>query len=74
MKKCILTGKKPLVGHNISHSNRKTLMRQEPNLQFKRIWNAKRGTWLRLRLSTSAIRTLDKIGLEEFARRTGIAI
>ena len=71
MRKCMLTGKKPLVGHKVSHSNIKTKMRQLPNLQAKRIWDPVNKRWIKLRLSTRAIRTIDKIGLEAFWRQFG---
>jgi large subunit ribosomal protein L28 len=74
MRVCMLTGKKPNVANQVSHSNIKTKKRQLPNLQYKRVWNPKQNCWMRLRLSTRAIRTLDKIGIDEFARRTGISL
>ncbi|MDA1353751.1 MAG: 50S ribosomal protein L28 [bacterium] len=62
-KKCNLTKKKPLVGNNVSHSKRRTKRTQEPNLQWKRFWHEELGRWIRLRVSTSAIRTISKLGL-----------
>jgi large subunit ribosomal protein L28 len=60
---CKVTGKKPLTGHNVSHSNRKTKMRQLPNLKKKRFFNEETGKWVTLRVSTSAIRTITKKGV-----------
>lgn len=60
-KQCELTGKKPLKGHNVSHANNKTHMRQHPNLRTKRYSVPGLGT-VTLTLSTSAIKTIDKLG------------
>lgn len=69
---CDLTGKRRLVGHKVSHSNIKTKMRQEVNLQTKRVFDPETGTTVKLRLSTKAIRTLDKVGsLSKFLRKFG---
>ena len=62
---CTVTGKKPMVGHNVSHSNRKTKMRQLPNLKKKRFFNEETGEWVTLRVSTSAIRTINKKGVHK---------
>ncbi len=59
-RRCEITGKGPLVGHKVSHSNIKTKKRSLPNLQTKRIWDATAGKFVRVRLSTSALRTLDR--------------
>ncbi len=67
---CDLTGKRRLVGNKVSHSNIKTKMTQQPNLQTKRIYDPETGTTVRLKLSTRAIRTLDKVGsLSKFIRK-----
>ena len=69
---CDLTGKRRLVGHKVSHSNVKTKMTQEVNLQTKRVFDPETGTTVKLRLSAKAIRTLDKIGsLSKFLRKYG---
>lgn len=60
---CEITGKKPLVGHNVSHSNRHTKRRFEVNLVSKRFWLEDEKRWVTLRLSTRAMRTIDKRGL-----------
>lgn len=59
---CDLTGKKPLVGNNVSHSNRHTKRRQLPNLQEKSMPSEILGRMVSLRLSTNAMRTIDKFG------------
>jgi len=61
-RRCQLTGKKPQVGHNVSHANNRTKRRFLPNLQYKRIWIPEEQKWIRLRISTRALRTLDKKG------------
>jgi len=66
---CELTGKRPLVGHNVSHSNRKTKMRQNPNLRKKRFFDEETGKWVTLKVSTSAIRTISKIGLKKALKK-----
>lgn len=60
---CEVTGKKPLVGHNVSHSNRHTKRRFEVNLVTKRFWLEGEKRWITLKLSTRAMRTIDKKGL-----------
>lgn len=69
---CKITGKKPLVGHNVSHSNRKTKMRQYPNLRKKRIFDESKGAWVTVRLSTSALRTVTKNGLKKTLEKAGL--
>lgn len=59
-KKCAVTGKKPLTGHNVSHSNVKTKRRQMPNLQKKRLLNPATGKIERILISTRGLRTLAK--------------
>lgn len=69
---CQLTGKRPNVANKVSHSNIKTKKRQLPNLQVKRIWWEREQRFVRLRISTRAMRTLNKKGLEAFAAQAGI--
>lgn len=57
---CDLTGKKPSSGHNISHSNRKTLRRYNPNLVTKKVTNPLTGKSVRIKISTRALRTMTK--------------
>ena len=60
---CDLTGKRPMYGHNVSHSNIKTKRRFLPNLQTKRFFLAEEDKWITLKLSSEAIRTINKNGL-----------
>ena len=63
MRVCDLTGKKALVGHKVSFSNRKTLRRFYPNLQTKRFFVPEAGEYVTLKVSTSALRTINKNGI-----------
>ena len=63
-KKCPITGKGPLVGHNVSHANNKTKRRYLPNLQHKRFWLESEKRFVRLRVSARGIRIIDKYGIE----------
>ena len=68
MARCQLTGKRWMKGHKVSHSNIKTKKRWNPNLQKKRIFDVESGTWVTLKLSTSAIKTLNKRSLSDLLR------
>ncbi|MGB9696912.1 MAG: 50S ribosomal protein L28 [Ignavibacteria bacterium] len=63
-KVCKITGKKPLVGNNVSHANNRTKRRQLPNLQKKRIWLPEEKRYVTLKVSTEGLRTIDKKGLK----------
>ncbi|GAB4340720.1 MAG: 50S ribosomal protein L28 [Leptolyngbyaceae cyanobacterium] len=71
-RKCQLTGKKANNAYAISHSHRRTKKLQEVNLQWKRVWWEEGKRWVRLRLSTKAIKTLEKKSLGQFAKEAGI--
>ena len=58
-----VTGKKPITGNKVSHSNIKTKRRFLPNLQTKRFFLAEEDKWITLKLSSEAIRTINKNGL-----------
>jgi large subunit ribosomal protein L28 len=62
-RECQVTGKKPMTGNNVSHANNRTKRRQLPNLQKKRIWLEEK-RFITLKISTEAIKTLDKKGLK----------
>ena len=61
---CQITGKRPMSGNNVSHSNRKTRRRFLPNLQWHRFWVPGEKMFVRLRVSTKGLRIIDKIGIE----------
>jgi large subunit ribosomal protein L28 len=71
-RKCVLTGKRPNVANKVSHSHHKTKKRQLPNLQYKRLWLPEEQRWVRLKLSTRAMRTVTKKGLARFAAEVGL--
>ena len=60
---CQVTGKKPIVGNKVSHSNIKTKRRFLPNLQTKRFYFVEEDRWITLKVSSEAIRTINKNGL-----------
>jgi large subunit ribosomal protein L28 len=60
---CQVTGKRPITGHKVSHSNIKTKRRFLPNLQTKRFFLAEEDKWVTIKLSSEAIRTINKNGL-----------
>lgn len=66
---CDLTGKKALTGNKVSHSNRKTKRRFYPNLHTKRFFIPETQEWITLKVSTSALRTINKIGINEAINR-----
>lgn len=60
---CQLTGKSVMVGNNVSHSNRKTKRKFLPNLISKKFFLAEEGEYITLKISTSALRTINKKGI-----------
>ena len=61
---CQVTGKAPMVGNNVSHANNRTKRRFLPNLQRRRFWVESESRWINLRLTTNALRTIDKNGID----------
>jgi large subunit ribosomal protein L28 len=53
-----------MVGNNVSHANNKTRRRFMPNLQRRRFWVESENRWVNLRLTNSALRTIDKKGID----------
>lgn len=60
---CQITGKRPQVGNNVSHANNKTKRKFYPNLQKKKFYLPEEDKWVTLKVSTSAIRTINKNGI-----------
>jgi large subunit ribosomal protein L28 len=60
---CQVTGKRPVSGHRVSHSNIKTNRRFLPNLQNKRFFLAEEDKWITLKVSSGGLRTINKRGL-----------
>ena len=61
---CQVTGKRPMVGNNVSHANNKTKRRFLPNLQSRRFWVSSENRWVRLRVSSHGLRIIDKRGID----------
>ena len=61
---CQVTGKKPVLGNNVSHANNKTRRRFMPNLQYRRFWVEGENRWISLRVSQAGLRTIDKKGID----------
>lgn len=61
---CQVTGKRPTTGNNVSHSNTKTKRRFLPNLHTHRFWVESEKRWVKLRVSTKGLRTIDKNGID----------
>lgn len=69
-RSCDLTGKKRQIGNCVSHANNKTKTANQPNLQSKVVFDPETGKKIRLKLSTRAIKTLDKAGsLSKYLRK-----
>ncbi|MFI3292716.1 MAG: 50S ribosomal protein L28 [Rikenellaceae bacterium] len=63
MKVCEITGKKVMVGNNVSHSHHKTKRTFSPNLRTKRFWSEEEGRWVTLKVSAAGMKTINKKGL-----------
>ncbi len=66
---CDITGKRPITGNNVSHSNRKTRRRFLPNLHKKRFYVPELDKWVSLKVSSHALRTINKHGLYAYVRK-----
>ena len=62
-KVCQVTGKKPMVGNNVSHANNKTKRRFLPNLQNRRFWVESENRWVSLRITNAGLRMIYKVGI-----------
>ena len=74
---CQITGKRPATGNTVSHANNKRRRRFLPNLHTQRFWLEEEKRWMTLRVSTAALRTIEKRGLNAVLadmRRRGMAI
>ena len=61
---CQVTGKKPMVGNNVSHAQNKTKRRFLPNLQNRKFWVESENRWVSMRITNAALRTIDKNGID----------
>ncbi|MEY3368005.1 MAG: hypothetical protein RI973_1160 [Bacteroidota bacterium] len=66
---CELTGKRPVSGNKVSHSNRKTRRRFLPNLHKKRFYVPELDKWVTLKVSSTALRTISKHGLYAYLKK-----
>lgn len=66
---CQLTGKRPIAGNNVSHSNRKTKRRFLPNLQKKRFFIPETNEWVTLKVSSKALRNINKLGIFAYLKK-----
>ncbi len=71
-KVCQITGKKGLSGHRVSHANNKSNHVQQPNLQKKRIYVPELKRYVKVRLSTKGLKTLDKRGAYRTLKEAGL--
>ncbi|HZH67925.1 MAG TPA: 50S ribosomal protein L28 [Chitinophagales bacterium] len=65
---CDLTGKGPMKGHKVSHSNIKTNRKFNPNLQTKSFYIPEVNRWVRMKISTQALRTINKKGIYTYLK------
>lgn len=73
-RRCELSGKGVQSGHRVSHSRIKTKHRFLPNVHKKRCWSAEKKQFFTLKISAAALRTIDKIGLDAYAKQAGIQL
>lgn len=62
---CMVTGKSPQVGNNVSHAKNRTRRRFIPNLHTHRFWVEAENRFVKLRLSSKGMRIIDKVGIEQ---------
>lgn len=63
-RECEVTGKKTVSGNNVSHANNKTKRRFLANLHYHKFWSELENRWVRLRVSSAGLRTIDKLGID----------
>ncbi|RUS99294.1 50S ribosomal protein L28 [Dulcicalothrix desertica PCC 7102] len=71
-RRCQLTGKKANNGYALSHSHRRTKRLQQANLQTKRLWWAEGNRFVKLKISTKALKTIEVKGLAAMAKEAGL--
>jgi large subunit ribosomal protein L28 len=62
---CMVTGKSPMTGHNVSHAKNRTKRRFNPNLHTHRFWVESEKRFVKLRLTSKGMRIIDKVGIEQ---------
>lgn len=73
-RKCAFTGKKTASANNVSHAKNKTKRTQRPNIQVKSIYVPELDKNVRVKVSTSALRTISKIGFMTYLKKTGLTL
>lgn len=63
-RECQVTGKRTTFGNNVSHAKNRTRRTFVPNLHYRKFWVESENRWVRLRVSTNALRTIDKNGID----------
>ncbi len=71
-RRCELTGTGPLSGNRVSHALNRTRMRQLPNLQTKRIWVPEFNSFVKVKLTARALRSIAKVGFVPFCKQNAI--
>jgi large subunit ribosomal protein L28 len=71
---CQLTGKRTRVGNNVSHANNRTKRKFYPNLQTKKFFIPEENGWITLKVSTKAIKTINKKGITAVLRNAGVEL
>ena len=69
---CVLTGARANNGMAVSHSHIRTKKLQQVNLQKRRLWWQEGNRWVTLRISTKALKSIQKVGLNKFAKSQGV--
>ncbi len=69
---CQLTGKRTRVGNNVSHANNRTKRKFYPNLQTKKFFIPEENAWITLKVSTKAIKTINKNGIHAVLKNAGV--
>ncbi len=73
-KKCSITGKKPSFGNNRPFSLKATRRQWKPNVHDKRIWVPELNKFVKIRLSTRALRSIDRVGLMPYLRKHNLKL
>ncbi len=73
-RKCQITQKGAQRGFKVSHAHNKSHKTWEANLQSKRIFDSVSGTWVRLKVSTRVLRTIDRKGLAATLKDAGLKL
>ncbi|MDR2118012.1 MAG: 50S ribosomal protein L28 [Tannerellaceae bacterium] len=68
-KICQITGKKAMVGNNVSHSNKRTKRKFNVNLFTKKFYWVEQDAWISLNVSAAGLRTINKVGLDAAIKR-----